>query len=89
MRTSLYALIFLAVQSIFIPSIYAQKTKKEVLLAIDSKYDSYSTIAKQIWDYAEVGYKEVKSSVLLKSTLKRVRCVNGNAAPVSCNGKLL
>ncbi len=37
---------------------------------IQSKYDDYKKIALQIWDYAEVGYKEVKSSALLQQTLK-------------------
>jgi aminobenzoyl-glutamate utilization protein B len=49
---------------------FAQKTKKEVIQAIDSKYDTYSSIAKQIWDYAEVGYKEEKSSALLAGALE-------------------
>jgi len=47
----------------------AQKTKPEIVKAIDVKSAQYSTIAKQIWDYAEVGYKEVKSSALLQETL--------------------
>ncbi|HEX6889167.1 MAG TPA: amidohydrolase [Chryseolinea sp.] len=47
----------------------AQKTKQEVAEAINSKYGTYSTIAKKIWDYAEVGYKESKSSALLQETL--------------------
>jgi aminobenzoyl-glutamate utilization protein B len=47
----------------------AQKTKPEIVKAIDGKSAQYSTIAKQIWDYAEVGYKEVKSSALLQETL--------------------
>ncbi len=44
--------------------------KKEVMADIQSKYDDYKKIALQIWDYAEVGYKEVKSSALLQQTLK-------------------
>src|SRR5258708_11111359 len=44
--------------------------KKEVIGNIQSKYDDYKKIALQIWDYAEVGYKEVKSSALLQQTLK-------------------
>jgi len=36
---------------------------------IQSRYDDYKKIALQIWDYAEVGYKEVKSSALLQKTL--------------------
>jgi aminobenzoyl-glutamate utilization protein B len=37
---------------------------------IEDLQQRYSDIALQIWDYAEVGYKEEKSSLLLQSTLK-------------------
>ncbi|MFT4023013.1 MAG: amidohydrolase [Flavihumibacter sp.] len=37
---------------------------------IGSQYDKYKSIALQIWEYAELGYKEVKSSALLQQTLK-------------------
>ena len=37
---------------------------------IQSGYDAYKKIALNIWDYAEVGFKEAKSSVLLQNTLK-------------------
>ena len=48
----------------------AQKTEQEVLKSIDAKYDQYSSIAHQIWEFAEVGYQETQSSALLQSTLK-------------------
>jgi aminobenzoyl-glutamate utilization protein B len=38
--------------------------------SLDTQYDGYKKIAHQIWDYAEVGYKEVRSSELLQTTLK-------------------
>ena len=60
----------LVVQALVLPA-DAQKTKKEVIQAIDSKYQSYSAIARQIWEYAEVGYKETKSSALLAGTLEK------------------
>jgi aminobenzoyl-glutamate utilization protein B len=44
-------------------------TTNAVFKNIDSKYDQYKDIALQIWTYAEVGYKEVKSSALLQKTL--------------------
>ena len=47
----------------------AQKTKPEILKALDAKAGQYSEIAKSIWGYAEVGYKEVQSSALLQKTL--------------------
>jgi aminobenzoyl-glutamate utilization protein B len=44
--------------------------KNEAAKNIQSGYDVYKKIALSIWDYAEVGYKEFKSSALLQSTLK-------------------
>jgi aminobenzoyl-glutamate utilization protein B len=43
--------------------------KAQALTEIQSQYSTYKQIAMQIWDYAEVGYKEVKSSGLLQKTL--------------------
>jgi len=43
--------------------------KTRAITDIQSHYDDYKRIALQIWDYAEVGYKEVKSSALLQKTL--------------------
>ncbi len=44
--------------------------KTQASTSIQSNYDQYKNMAFQIWDYAEVGYKEVKSSALLQQTLK-------------------
>ena len=49
----------------------AQKTKKEIVQAIDGKAGAYSSMARQIWDYAEVGYKETRSAALLADLLER------------------
>ncbi|MBL0742194.1 amidohydrolase [Chryseolinea lacunae] len=48
---------------------FAQKTKPDVAKAIDAKYQTYADVAKKIWDFAEVGYQETKSSALLQETL--------------------
>ncbi len=54
----------------------AQKTsvatgyKKEAITDLQAKYADYKKTALKIWDYAEVGYKEYKSSALLQNTLK-------------------
>ena len=64
-------LTLVAMQLVIVISAIAQKTKKEVIQSIDSKYSAYSAIAKQIWDYAEVGYKETKTSALLAETLEK------------------
>lgn len=46
------------------------KLKTQASQDIQSNYESYKKIALQIWDYAEMGYKEQKSSALLQQTLK-------------------
>jgi aminobenzoyl-glutamate utilization protein B len=47
--------------------------KNDAAKNIQSGYDAYKKTALAIWDYAEVGYKENKSSLLLQNMLK----VNG------------
>lgn len=44
--------------------------KKQAIADLQQKYPEYKNIALQIWNYAEVGYKEYKSSALLQKTLK-------------------
>ena len=44
--------------------------KPAMIKNIDAKYDAYKNLALQIWGYAEVGYKEYKSSEVLQTTLK-------------------
>ena len=46
------------------------KNKQEIITSLDGKYDYYKERALKIWDFAEVGYKEEKSSALLQQTLK-------------------
>ena len=43
--------------------------QEKVLKNLDSQSEKYEAIALQIWDWAEVGYKEVQSSELLQQTL--------------------
>lgn len=50
--------------------VYGQKTKTDILQELEANNAFYSSIAMTIWDYAEVGYKEEKSSALLQETLK-------------------
>src|SRR5689334_5008152 len=47
----------------------AQKSKEAAVQGIDAKSQQYATIAHKIWEFAEVGYQEVKSSALLQETL--------------------
>ena len=49
---------------------FAQGTKEDVIKDLDQKADYYAKTAKQIWDWAEVGFQEEKSSALLQTTLK-------------------
>ncbi len=44
--------------------------KKEAATGLDNKYADLKNIALQIWNFAEVGYKEVKSSSLHQQTLR-------------------
>ena len=41
-----------------------------ILSYLDSSKDDYAKIAMQIWEYAEMGYQEEKSSALLQNKLK-------------------
>ncbi|MBI2284396.1 MAG: amidohydrolase [Bacteroidetes bacterium] len=57
--------------------LYAQKgpsatalLKQNTITNIDAGYNDYKNIALQIWNFAEVGYKEQKSSALLQQTLQ-------------------
>ncbi|MBU2994910.1 amidohydrolase [Cellulophaga baltica] len=47
----------------------AQTSEKKVLEKLDTKSTAYTKIAQSIWDYAEMGYQEEKSSALLQKTL--------------------
>lgn len=53
--------------SLFALGMHAQEN---TFKAIDAKSETYSTIALQIWDWAEMGYKEEKSAALLQQTLE-------------------
>lgn len=45
--------------------------KQEAIQSIQTKANAYSDVALQIWNYAELGYKEKKSSELLQDVLKK------------------
>ena len=49
----------------------AQDKKNKMLEGIAKKEMYYGSIAKRIWNYAEVGYQETKSSALLQETLAK------------------
>lgn len=58
------------VNTTFAQSKKAKKDKEDLIKAIDADKDKFGDIAMKIWDYAEMGYQETKSSSLLMNTLK-------------------
>ncbi len=48
----------------------AQSGKETVARFLDANGARFGQVAQQIWDFAEVGYQETRSSALLQSTLK-------------------
>jgi aminobenzoyl-glutamate utilization protein B len=55
---------------LFKNGIHAQENAHPVITKLDQQYAKYSDIALKIWEYAEVGYQEFKSSALLQQTLQ-------------------
>ncbi|UTA69872.1 amidohydrolase [Emticicia sp. 21SJ11W-3] len=51
--------------------VFAQESKSKMLDNIAKKEMYYGSIAKKIWNYAEVGYQETRSSALLQETLSK------------------
>jgi aminobenzoyl-glutamate utilization protein B len=49
---------------------FASNDRQEILRSIDAQATHYGDVSRKIWEFAEVGYKEVKSSELLKSELR-------------------
>jgi aminobenzoyl-glutamate utilization protein B len=45
--------------------------KKSTLQHLDNRQTTYESIARNIWEFAEVGYKENKSSALLQEVLQK------------------
>lgn len=47
----------------------AETTTDSVLAFIDSRHESTARLARTLWEYAEVGYQETRSTALLQETL--------------------
>lgn len=62
---------FTALMFVFSATVFGQLSKADLHQNINDRYEEYSAIAQSIWEYAEVGFKEYKSSNLLKSLLKK------------------
>ena len=54
---------------VLIVPVTAQKNKQSILKNLDGQTEKYGAIAHEIWDMAEMGYLEEKSSALLQTTL--------------------
>ena len=65
MRRTVFALA--AAAALFAPP--AMSEEFDAIGAVDAQYDRTARVARQIWDWAELGYQETKSSDLLQSEL--------------------
>lgn len=63
------SILFIGTLVFFVLSTAAQKKTEDVLKKLDSKAEAYGAIAQNIWELAEMGYQEEKSSALLQQTL--------------------
>ena len=54
--------------AMLVPLAVAQD-KNEILDFIDSRYENTAYLARTLWEFAEVGYQETRSSALLQETL--------------------
>ncbi len=53
-------------------TIVPQNTDKQTIISnIDSRFTEYAGMSKQIWDFAELGYQEEKSTVVLQELLRK------------------
>ena len=71
MKKTIWTLLAL---TLFVQTNWSQKSieilKKEANTSIEKERATYKKIALNIWDYAELGYKETNSSNLLAQQLK-------------------
>ena len=58
-----------ALYAMFIVSTSGADEADDILRFVDSRYEETADIARNLWEYAEVGYLEEKSSGLLQETL--------------------
>jgi aminobenzoyl-glutamate utilization protein B len=52
------------------PAAEVSALKAQAIKGLEGSYGDYRKVAQQIWGFAEVGYKETKSSALLQKTLR-------------------
>lgn len=69
MRSTGLALLF-AMGAVFSAPAQADETETtDILTSIEPSYDRTASVARQLWEWAEVGYQEERSSGLLQSEL--------------------
>ncbi len=69
--TKLIYRMTLTLAALLVPTMaLAQQGKDYVLQAIDTRAEVYRDVAMQIWNFAELGYQEEKSSSLLQNQLR-------------------
>lgn len=56
---------------LFSGSLWAQSARERIVKELTQKEEAYGEAAKTIWNYAEVGYQEEKSSALLEEMLSK------------------
>jgi aminobenzoyl-glutamate utilization protein B len=67
--TLLISALGLASQQLTAQASQPNAAATSLISAIDAKRDSYADVAKRIWEFAEVGYQETRSSALLQEQL--------------------
>jgi aminobenzoyl-glutamate utilization protein B len=63
-------MMFRLIAGLAVLALQMQAPADSMVTWLDSRTDAYGAIARQIWDYAEVGYQEEKSSALLQQHLR-------------------
>jgi len=58
------------IAGIFLGPLSLAQEEDNILDFIDSRYESTADLARSLWEYAEVGYQETRSSLLLQETLR-------------------
>ncbi len=69
MQSRLIYVLCICISVIPAASAMESADKKELLEFIDSRAESSAALARSLWEYAEVGYQETRSTQLLQNTL--------------------
>ncbi len=64
--------VLLALAVLLVPhAVLAQSAKEQVARLVEQRQDHFADVAHQIWNFAEMGYQETKSSALLREQLRK------------------